>query len=779
MKKLLIAAALSVASTFARAALEKGFEVVDLPENITLLENGKIYIVRESRTIEGAETYPEYSYSFWSTGAKFFARPALHCREGVKCGIFIPDGVTLTLKGAAATRDIPAKTDQEYDSNKNQCYGASPGLCVEAGGVCYIMGTGTLKTIGGDAGAGYDAQDGRPGLLLSDQTHEYRYSNSGNGGWGGAGAAPGIGAWGGFGGMGELDVRYGYTYTPLTISYGTEAVGTSWDHGFYPWQSAGQNGKRAGSIYFLGPINVDSVGGKSNHEASKPGKRVDEYIYFDYKATRGSVRVSVGNCGSSGGGGSGMPAKDIGGGAGGGGGGAAGGTGIHLYWQDSTEHMNIYGGDAKGGKGFVDGGTLGREAKSVTYPLECSGRTPTEPGRAGSEGTVEGIYSSSLAKLREGTTFGAGLKLTDGQIDDVAIIKITFDNQECEPTDPVYQSWGAAVPDVVVPVPERPATALKDRWVFDGYFDENDVQYYDGKGQRVCLTEWTSCTVFERTLTAKWHLEHLPCRLILSDQHSIEVPYLTQTLPVLERSMFPTRDGYRFAGFEDDSGVPYWDGQGQPIVAERTIDSDKRLTAKWTPNRYSVTLACGFEGEGAYSTTSASVTFGETPAKIRVPQREGYKFRGYFDENNVMYYNENGEGVIPYDVVGTAALTATWWPLPEAIEPISIRQRIPWNGQFELTYEAVHLRAERSYAIAIELEVDDHLAERRVTHELIQHIPSQNGRMTVIADFTGKVAEESYDEEARVRLRLAYDETPSTREEEPPAVDNNEKEVEE
>jgi uncharacterized repeat protein (TIGR02543 family) len=102
----------------------------------------------------------------------------------------------------------------------------------------------------------------------------------------------------------------------------------------------------------------------------------------------------------------------------------------------------------------------------------------------------------------------------------------------------------------------------------------------------------------------------------------------------------PKREGYTFEG--------WFDAEGKEVTAETvyTTTDNSTVTAKWTANKYTLTLDNGEQIEVAY---------GQPIGTLPTPEREGYTFEGWFDANG----NEvTAETVYTGD--GTMTLTAKW-----------------------------------------------------------------------------------------------------------------------
>lgn len=88
----------------------------------------------------------------------------------------------------------------------------------------------------------------------------------------------------------------------------------------------------------------------------------------------------------------------------------------------------------------------------------------------------------------------------------------------------------------------------------------------------------------------------------------------------------PTKDGYKFAGWArtpNASGATYQPGQTFEMTTNMT------LYAVWQKLSYTVTFD---PNGGTVSTTTKTVTYGETYGELPIPVRSGYKFDGWFTQ---------------------------------------------------------------------------------------------------------------------------------------------------
>ena len=101
----------------------------------------------------------------------------------------------------------------------------------------------------------------------------------------------------------------------------------------------------------------------------------------------------------------------------------------------------------------------------------------------------------------------------------------------------------------------------------------------------------------------------------------------------------PTREGYTFNGWIDRMGNVY---TAETIY---NVTGDTFLIAIWTANTYTITV--GDE--------TIEVTYGKPVGELPVPEKEGYKFVGWVDEDGNVYTSET-----IYLVPGDITLIASW-----------------------------------------------------------------------------------------------------------------------
>jgi uncharacterized repeat protein (TIGR02543 family) len=114
----------------------------------------------------------------------------------------------------------------------------------------------------------------------------------------------------------------------------------------------------------------------------------------------------------------------------------------------------------------------------------------------------------------------------------------------------------------------------------------------------------------------------------------------------------PTRAGYQFAGWEDQSGTAVVDTNSGTTGVQTTVTSTRFIfSANWTAVSYTVT----YVSSGSTAPTQASLTIGQSFAVGTAVTRTGYTFNGYSDGTNTYLPGATY-------VVGSAniTLTALW-----------------------------------------------------------------------------------------------------------------------
>ena len=118
----------------------------------------------------------------------------------------------------------------------------------------------------------------------------------------------------------------------------------------------------------------------------------------------------------------------------------------------------------------------------------------------------------------------------------------------------------------------------------------------------------------------------------------------------------PTRTGYTFNGWNtNNSGT----GTNYAAGANYTANANVTLYAKWTANKYTVTLN---QQSGSGGSSSVQATYGSAMPSATMPTRTGYTFNGYFDATSggTKYYNANGSSAKNWDKTSNTTLYAQW-----------------------------------------------------------------------------------------------------------------------
>ena len=124
-------------------------------------------------------------------------------------------------------------------------------------------------------------------------------------------------------------------------------------------------------------------------------------------------------------------------------------------------------------------------------------------------------------------------------------------------------------------------------------------------------------------------------------------------------SSFPTKKGYEFLGYFDAQagGNQYYKADGTSAQNWDKTSGDT-LYAQWKAKTYTVKFDFA---EGKDGDVTAVVTYDAPMPKIKIPDRGGYTFAGYFDDNNKQYYDEKGESKADWDKdTDNVTLKAHW-----------------------------------------------------------------------------------------------------------------------
>ena len=116
----------------------------------------------------------------------------------------------------------------------------------------------------------------------------------------------------------------------------------------------------------------------------------------------------------------------------------------------------------------------------------------------------------------------------------------------------------------------------------------------------------------------------------------------------------PTATGYTFGGWYKEANCT------NAFNFNTAITADITLYAKWTANKYTVTL----DNQGATTAGTASVqaTYGSAMPSITIPTRTGYTFNGYYDaiSGGTQYYKADGSSARTWNKTAATTLYAQW-----------------------------------------------------------------------------------------------------------------------
>ena len=257
----------------------------------------------------------------------------MYVQAGRTVNLYIPAGVTLTVKGADASGTT----------------GAGAGILLPSGTTLNIIGNGTLKATGGNAANGQDGSRGTDGHLDEESVDTWFLGKKiycgygGAGGYGGGGAGAGIGTAGGQGGAGaSAPAKASESYAdweggdlPGVVGVAGGEGGTAAAMGTLNIEATitqNINGGAMGTGGAAGwPGNVSTTGGEIEFTGVEVvnGIPIPTFDITDMQAVAGG--------GGGGGGAGGGSAQAIGTGGAGGGGGASGASGsacAHNGWTN-------------------------------------------------------------------------------------------------------------------------------------------------------------------------------------------------------------------------------------------------------------------------------------------------------------------------------------------------------------------------------------------------------------------------------------------------------------
>ena len=121
-------------------------------------------------------------------------------------------------------------------------------------------------------------------------------------------------------------------------------------------------------------------------------------------------------------------------------------------------------------------------------------------------------------------------------------------------------------------------------------------------------------------------------------------------------STTPTRTGYTFNGWNtNNSGT----GTNYAKGATYSANASATLYAKWTANKYTVTLN---QQSGSGGSSSVQATYNANMPSMTKPSRTGYTFQGYYDATSggTQYYKADGSSARTWNKTAATTLYARW-----------------------------------------------------------------------------------------------------------------------
>ncbi|MBP3259721.1 MAG: hypothetical protein J6M01_01345 [Prevotella sp.] len=335
----------------------------------------------------------------------------MYVQAGKTVNLYIPAGVTLTVKGA----DAQGTT------------GAGAGILLPSGTTLNIIGNGTLKATGGKAADGQKGGDGTDGSYVEDDDDDPNTwflggritgGRGGYGGNGGGGAGAGIGTAGGNGGLGAEMLAADDSRVPHSYA--------EWDGGDLAGRPGDPGSAGSAAVTTMGTLNIQSTitqqisgGAKGNGGAAGTigkGSFTGGDISFEGIEVEmiGGVPIpipqfdltdlqAIAGGGGGGGGAGGGSAQAIGTGGAGGGGGASGACGsgcAHNAWVNDN-FGSVGAGGGEGGYGPESnngtvGGTFWMEGDDNIFDDEDNHKPGGAGGAAGTP--VSADKSSSVGE---------------------------------------------------------------------------------------------------------------------------------------------------------------------------------------------------------------------------------------------------------------------------------------------------------------------------------------------------------------------------------------------
>ncbi len=234
----------------------------------------------------------------------------------------------------------------------------------------------------------------------------------------------------------------------------------------------------------------------------------------------------------------------------------------------------------------------------------------------------------------------------------------------------VYNSnGGSSIQTVQVEENQRlsqPTNPSKDGFAFAGWFKDTLLAIpWDFQEDEVDNN---------LTLYAKWNQNAVYQVIFNSNGGSSVQTVQIETNQLLSQPVSPDKTGYIFAGWFKDTllAIP-WDFQ------QNVVSSNLTLYAKWNAAEYEVQ----FNTVGGSFVSKIKKLHGEPIGTLPVPEKEGYIFTGWFENESY-----SGQAILPeFEVTANITLSAKW--IEGEIDPI-LRFTLRADDTFEVFADASH-----------------------------------------------------------------------------------------
>lgn len=212
----------------------------------------------------------------------------------------------------------------------------------------------------------------------------------------------------------------------------------------------------------------------------------------------------------------------------------------------------------------------------------------------------------------------------------------------------------------------------KDNYVFVGWVDDKTGVVYD--------TSVPYTIDGEATLTAKFAKDpdaYHTVSFIDQETNGVYESYYKFADETVAAPAEPTKTGYTFGGWSDGTTTI---SQGTTVY----FTADKVYHAVWTPLKYTVTSPDAY----TYTITQNDVGSSLYNQKITldVPEKAGYLFIGWKDNNNDITYGNLGDTSVDYTITGATTLNAIFVKDDDAYRIIKFINKE--NGQvYDFVYQ--------------------------------------------------------------------------------------------